>query len=120
MVTSINREGTGKGFDIELVRGVAGSVPVPVIASGGAGQLAHVSEVILDGAADAVCVASMLHYHSVKRRDYSGGDFNDEGNIEFLRSGSYGPSMEYFSVAELKTHLTELGIDCRYQEAVQS
>jgi cyclase len=62
MVTAIDREGTGKGFDVPLTRGIAERVPVPVIASGGCGEMADVAEVIQHGWADAVCVASMFHY----------------------------------------------------------
>lgn len=62
MLTSIDREGTGTGFDTELVRRVSESVSIPVIASGGAGRLEHIKDVIIDGKADAVCLASILHY----------------------------------------------------------
>ena len=62
LLTSVDREGTREGFDIDLVAAVSRVVPVPVIASGGMGQLAHVASVVLDGAADAVAMADMLHY----------------------------------------------------------
>ena len=62
LVTSIDREGTRKGFDIELTRALASAVTVPVIASGGYGQPAHLSEVVGAGA-DAVAIADSLHYN---------------------------------------------------------
>lgn len=62
LLTSVDREGTREGFDIDLVAAVSKVVPVPVIASGGMGCLAHVASVVLDGAADAVAMADMLHY----------------------------------------------------------
>lgn len=62
LLTSVDREGTREGFDIDLVAAVSKVVPVPVIASGGMGSLAHVASVVLDGAADAVAMADMLHY----------------------------------------------------------
>lgn len=61
LVTSIDREGTRKGFDIELVRAIASAVEVPVIASGGYGAPDHLGEVVAAGA-DAVAVADALHY----------------------------------------------------------
>src|SRR5579872_4253313 len=62
LVTSIDREGTRKGFDVELTRGIAYAVSVPVIASGGYGEPQHLLDVIRDGAADAVAFADALHY----------------------------------------------------------
>lgn len=61
LVTSIDREGTRKGLDVELVRAIAAAVDVPVIASGGYGQPDHLTEAIRAGA-DAVAVADALHY----------------------------------------------------------
>jgi cyclase len=61
VVTSIDREGTGKGYDLELIRAVVGAVSVPVIACGGAGTPAHVVAA-LEGGASAAALASMLHY----------------------------------------------------------
>ena len=63
LLTSIDQEGTRKGFDIELTRQVAASVPVPVIASGGMGVMEDLVRVVQDGQADAVAIADMLHYH---------------------------------------------------------
>lgn len=62
LLTSIDNEGTRKGFDIDLVRAVSDSVPVPVIASGGMGSADHLIEVVRAGHADAVAMASVLHY----------------------------------------------------------
>jgi cyclase len=62
LLTSVDREGTRKGFDIDLVRQVSAAVPVPVIASGGMGTIAHFIEAARDGAADAVSMADVLHY----------------------------------------------------------
>jgi cyclase len=63
LLTSIDREGTRKGFDVALVRAVADAVPIPVIASGGLGRLPdHLVEVVRDGHADAVAMADILHY----------------------------------------------------------
>jgi cyclase len=61
LLTSMDRDGTGEGYDLPLTAGVAGAVGVPVIASGGAGELDHLVEG-LEAGADAVLVASMLHY----------------------------------------------------------
>ena len=62
LLTSMDRDGTRSGFDLELTRAVADAVPVPVIASGGVGTLEHLSEGIRVGGADAVLAASIFHY----------------------------------------------------------
>jgi cyclase len=68
LLTSMDRDGTRKGFDIPLTRAVADAVTVPVIASGGVGNLQHLVEGIRDGHATAVLAASIFHFgeHSVR------------------------------------------------------
>ena len=62
LLTSMDRDGTKNGFDIELVRMISDGVTVPVIASGGVGTLEHLAQGILQGHADAVLAASIFHY----------------------------------------------------------
>ena len=62
LLTSMDRDGTGEGFDIELTRTIADAIPVPVIASGGVGTLDHMVEGILEGHATAVLAASIFHF----------------------------------------------------------
>jgi cyclase len=69
LLTSMDRDGTRDGFDLALTKAVCDAVPVPVIASGGVGNLDHLVEGILQGHADAVLAASIFHYgeYSVAR-----------------------------------------------------
>ena len=62
LLTSMDRDGTGAGFDCELTRAVADTIRIPVIASGGAGGAAHFVEVFREGHADAALAASIFHY----------------------------------------------------------
>jgi len=62
LLTSMDRDGTEDGYELELTRDVADTVDVPVIASGGAGRLEHLSEAIKEAGADAVLCASIFHY----------------------------------------------------------
>ena len=62
LLTSMDRDGTRQGFDLELTRAVADAVPIPVIASGGVGTLQHLAEGVTKGGADAVLAASIFHY----------------------------------------------------------
>lgn len=62
LLTSIDRDGTMRGYDLELIREVAGAVAIPVIASGGAGNYEHLASAISEGGACAVAAASMFHF----------------------------------------------------------
>lgn len=62
LLTSIDRDGTQIGYDIELTRRIAEAVSIPVIASGGAGNLQHIEQALTEGKADAALIASMVHY----------------------------------------------------------
>jgi cyclase len=69
----MDRDGTKSGYDIALTRAIADAIPVPVIASGGVGNLAHMVEGIREGHATAVLAASIFHFgeHSVREaKDY--------------------------------------------------
>ena len=68
LLTSMDRDGTAAGYDLELTRAVAEAVTVPVIASGGAGELDHLAQGVASGGADAVLCASIFHYgkHTVR------------------------------------------------------
>ncbi|HLG71565.1 MAG TPA: imidazole glycerol phosphate synthase subunit HisF [Chloroflexota bacterium] len=62
LLTSMDRDGTKDGYDLALTAAVAKAVPVPVIASGGAGELEHLAQAVSDGAADAALAASIFHF----------------------------------------------------------
>jgi len=62
LLTSMDRDGTKDGFDIDLTRAVTKAVGIPVIASGGAGELDHFAEVVVEADADAVLAASVFHF----------------------------------------------------------
>ncbi|WP_099203765.1 imidazole glycerol phosphate synthase subunit HisF [Scatolibacter rhodanostii] len=69
LLTSMDCDGTKAGYDLELTRAISESVSLPVIASGGAGQLSHFSEVITEGKADAVLAASLFHFKEISIPD---------------------------------------------------
>jgi len=75
LLTSMDADGTKAGFDLKLTRTIAEAVPVPVIASGGAGTLAHMAEAVTEGKADAVLAASIFHF----------GEFTVEQTKRFMR-----------------------------------
>jgi cyclase len=75
VLNSIDADGTRKGFDLEITRRVSESVHVPVVASGGAGTLNHMADVLIAGKADAVLAASIFHF----------GEFSVAQVKEYLR-----------------------------------
>lgn len=112
MVTSIDREGTGKGFDLELTRAIAEAVPVPVIACGGAGSVDDVARVVSEGKADAVSVASLLHYNYSQIYKVP-DDFDGEGNTEYLKNPRGFSRIQDATLPEIKQHLSSQNIECR-------
>jgi cyclase len=69
LLTSMDRDGTRSGFDIELTRRVSGACGLPVVASGGVGSLEHLAEGVIEGGADAVLAASIFHYGEATIRE---------------------------------------------------
>lgn len=123
LLTSIDQEGTGQGYDIYLTRRIAEMVPIPVIAHGGAGSMDHVIQVIREGKADAVSAASIFHYGVVAEL-VGKSDYAEEGNIEFLRQnlpirGYRRKCITPVSFIELKKKLIEAGISCRLPDVHQ-
>jgi imidazole glycerol-phosphate synthase subunit HisF len=62
LLTSMDRDGTRQGFDLPLTRAISDAVDIPIIASGGVGNLQHLADGVLQGRADAVLAASIFHY----------------------------------------------------------
>lgn len=115
MITSIDREGTGQGFDIELTRMISEAVSIPVIACGGAGRIEDIGRVISEGHADAVSVASVLHYDFIRDKEIE-VDTTNEGNISFLQSRRSFSKIKPCGLQEIKRHLYKQGVDCRFYE----
>lgn len=69
LLTSVDREGTAKGFDLDLIKAVAEAVPIPVIACGGMGTIDHLVQAVDEGCADAVAMAHVLHYKKMTVMD---------------------------------------------------
>lgn len=113
LLTSVDREGTGMGYDTELTKRVAESVSIPVIANGGAGGAKDVEKVIKDGKADAVALASVLHYDFLENNFHKYPTGKREGNTEFLKNGKTFSKVKISSLPEIKQHLLKQGINCR-------
>lgn len=111
IITSVDKEGTGEGFDLELIRKVVRAVNIPVIAHGGAGKREHVPQAIIEGEAHAVAIASVLHYGLIKNAEFTGGA--GEGNFEFLKSGKLNSKINACNIYDIKNALREKGLNTR-------
>ena len=117
LITSIDKEGTGKGYDLKLINNVARKVPIPVIAGGGCGAQEHFVEAVKDGGADAVCAASIFHYNCIDEQVKT-DSFSEEGNIEFIKNNKGKASfmrnkITPTGIKEVKLFLRENGVKCR-------
>ncbi|MEJ6981627.1 imidazole glycerol phosphate synthase cyclase subunit [Pedobacter sp. P351] len=111
VITSVDREGTGEGFDLELISRISSLVSIPVIAHGGAAKAEHVTSVFNDGFADAVALSSLLHYHFIRENESEVSSL--EGNVEFLKQKRSYHIFEPCSISEVKNILKSNNIDCR-------
>lgn len=117
LLTSIDREGTGLGYDLQLIRKVAEAVPVQVIACGGCGKPEHPREVIEKGKADAINAASIFHYNYLDQQ-VDTNEFKEEGNIEFIKQkrgglGFMSDRIFRMGIQDVKRTLIASGIKCR-------
>ena len=114
LLTSIDREGTGKGFDLNLIKQVTQKIRIPLIAHGGASTASHILDAVIEGQADAVAIASVLHYSAINRNSNLVTDFQEEGNIEFLKGGT-GTFKKFGkeNLKEIKIRLSENGLVLR-------
>jgi len=110
LLTSIDREGTGKGFDLDLVKMVSEVVTIPVIAHGGASRKSHIKDVLREGGADAVALASILHYSAINHNENLTRRYQVEGNVEFLKNNKSYKMFGMENLSEVKSWLAEKGI----------
>jgi cyclase len=112
VITSVDQEGSGLGFDIELTKNVSNAVSIPVIAHGGAGNEEDVCNVIQEGNADAVALASILHYNFIEK-NVKGILGKEEGNTEFLKSGKAFTKIKPNTISNVKKFLIGKSINVR-------
>jgi len=114
VITSVDKEGTGEGYDLELIKSVSEAVSIPVIAHGGACNPEDIVQAILYGRADAVAIASILHYSVMQSFGSLSSDYKVEGNISFLNSGKMPKNIAPSSLKEIRSALINEQIPTRY------
>jgi imidazole glycerol-phosphate synthase subunit HisF len=113
IATSVDREGTGLGYDASLIHGIASRVTVPVVAHGGAGKAADVAEAVEAGA-DAVCLASILHYRTAEKLLDEHIIQESEGNLEFLLKRKSFDKVGRAELHDIRQALLDRNIPCRH------
>lgn len=111
VITSVDKEGTGQGFDLDLITKITNSVGIPVIAHGGAGKKSHVIEVLKKSNISSAMISSLLHYHYIKENESQASTL--EGNVEFLNQKRSFHTFEPCSIEDIKRELKSNQIDCR-------
>ena len=111
VITSVDKEGTGKGFDIELVAKINNLVSIPVIAHGGSGKKEDVIDLVKSSAVNSVMISSMFHYNYIKDNESSVSSL--EGNTQFLKNKMIFNKLNPCSIFDLKNELNKNNISCR-------
>lgn len=112
LITSVDRDGTGKNFDFELCDLIRKTVSVPVIVHGGAGKKEDVLELISNNNINSVALASLLHYKAIENL-ISNNDLRGEGNFDFVNSGRKIKNIDSLLINQLKEYLGTNNIKCR-------
>ncbi len=114
-LTCVDHEGAGKGFDLALLKSVINAVRIPVVAHGGAGNKQHVLDLTNELPVSGVAISSLFHYDYILHNRHIEG-YEEEGNVDFLKSNRVLTNIESVSVAELKSFLIEHNVPCRKHE----
>lgn len=113
VITSVDREGTGEGFDVGLVRDVAASVNVPVVAHGGAGSVDDIKELIQTTKVNGIAVASIFHYQTIQEIETVQGSQKSEGNFSFLNKGLGIKRIKPIAMTDVMKELKKINVVCR-------
>jgi len=122
LVTSVDREGSGRGFDLELINLVADAVTVPVIAHGGPGRVEDVEAAVATTRLSAVAVASLIHNDTLDKMQsgvipVSTANEEAEGNREFLKRRTQLGKIGRGSIHDIKRSLVRHRVQVRIEEA---
>ena len=112
LLTSVDKEGTGDGLDMDLIREVSSIINIPLVVHGGIGQPEHVLAVKKKSKISGVAIASLLHYNYIKTNRQVDG-FEAEGNIEFLKNNRLFNRINTMALPDLKNALSSAKINCR-------
>lgn len=112
ILTSVDKEGTGEGLDLNLIQQVSSLINIPLVVHGGIGKSEHLLDINKKLNIRGVAIASLFHYEYIKKNRGIKG-FESEGNIEFLRSNRLFNRVNPISLQDLKNTLLLNNINCR-------
>lgn len=113
IVSSVDKEGTGEGFDIELISKISNLVDIPVIAHGGPGKIEDVLKLVKNASVDALMISSLFHYKFIQEN--ISNPSSSEGNIEFLKNKRNYKGFKSCAINDLKNELKSNNIQCRIE-----
>ena len=112
LLTSVDCEGTCDGPDMDMINQVKNNINIPLVVHGGIGRPKHAVAVAKKIPVSGIAIASLLHYHYLKKNRQVDG-FEDEGNIDFLKSNRYYSKVVPTTLSVLKEYISSNNINCR-------
>jgi imidazole glycerol-phosphate synthase subunit HisF len=113
LITSINKDGTGQGFDLDIVTEIASKVSIPIIASGGAGEINHIKDLAEKSQINGIGLASILHYDFVKKMLNDHYKVKNEGKFEIVGDNFDNKRIQTTNIKIIKDMLIKNGFICR-------
>ncbi len=111
-VTSVDRDGTGRGFDIQLAKSISQKVRIPFIFHGGAGKMEDIIDLVDNSNVSAVSLSSMLHYDFLSKSNYRKSHSIKTGNVEYLSGKKLPKNINQKSILSIKKFLKKKQINC--------
>lgn len=112
IITSVNREGTGEGFDLDLISEISDIVNLPIVAHGGAGKKEDILMLLKENKVNAISAASIFHYNYIQEEGYNYNN-SDEGNTDFLSDIRINKNLSPLNIKDLKQYLKTNNINIR-------
>jgi len=113
ILTSIERDGTARGFDLDFINSIKDKINIPVIINGGAGTIDDIKEIYNIKCVDGLALGSILHYSFVKTQSFSVEQYQKEGNVDFIKNNLRYNKFGKESIESIKSYLIKEGFECR-------
>ncbi|WP_413287821.1 imidazole glycerol phosphate synthase subunit HisF [Bdellovibrio sp. HCB337] len=114
VITSVDREGTGEGFDLDLIKQVTSLVKIPVVAHGGAASVDDIAKLVTETTVNGIAAASIFHYDLVaKQSTIADPTAQREGNTSFLKANRSFAKIKPISLKDAANRLREMKVVCR-------